>query len=48
MNREKKVKEALKALGIHSESDLRVAIKRTAVNIKTMAAGHREPERLVG
>ena len=48
MNREKKIMEALKALGIHSESDLRAAIKKTAVNISIMAAGHKEPERLVG
>jgi len=48
MNREKKVTEALKALGIHSESDLRAAIKKTTVNISIMAAGQREPERLVG
>lgn len=48
MNREKKVMEALKALGIHSENDLRAAIKKTTVNISTMAAGHREPESVVG
>lgn len=48
MNREKKVMEALKVLGIRSESDLRVEIKKNAVNISIMAAGHTEPERLVG
>lgn len=48
MNREKKVPDALKSLGIHSESALRAAIKRTTVNINIMAAGYREPERLVG
>ena len=48
MNREKKVMEALKALGILSESDLRAAIKKTTVNISTMTAGQREPERMVG
>ncbi|MCH5340077.1 MAG: hypothetical protein J1E01_01290 [Acetatifactor sp.] len=48
MNREKKLMEALKALGIHSENDLRVAIKKTVVNVSIMAAGLREPERLVG
>lgn len=48
MNREKKIMEALKALGIQSESDLRAAIKKTAVNISIMAAGQRAPERLVG
>lgn len=48
MNREKKVMEVLKALGIHTESDLRAAIKKTTVNISTMAAGHTEPESVVG
>lgn len=36
MNREKEIKEALKALGIRTESDLRAAIKKTTVNISTM------------
>lgn len=38
MNREKEIMEALKALGIRTESDLRAAIKKTTVNISTMAS----------
>ena len=45
--------EALKAelekLGIHTDTDFKAALKKTALNISLMAArGTRKPERMAG
>ena len=48
MNREKKIMETLKDMGIRTESELKMEIKKAAVNISIMVADHAEPERMVG
>lgn len=48
MDRKKKIMEVLKELGIKSEDDLKATIKNTTVNISTMAAGKREPNKIAG